>query len=225
LSEQGREAAAQRAEGERRRAPANSPRPLVIDADGHVIEPPQLWGEYLEPRFRRRAPRPQRDENGKLGYVVDDRYIMRVASSLAARPKTADGRLPTGGFDPQQRLRDMDLEGIDVGVLYPTLSFFFPEIPDRELHAALCRAYNDWLADFCRTDPRRLVGIALLPLDDVEASIAELERATSKLGFRGAFFRPNAPSRWAFRSPSTRACRTRFRPSGASAPATRPCCT
>lgn len=166
-------------------------RPLVIDADGHVIEPPQLWGEYLEPRFRRRAPRPQRDENGKLGYVVDDRYIMRVASSLAARPKTEDGRLPTGGFDPQQRLRDMDTEGIDVGVLYPTVSFFFPEIPDRELHAALCRAYNDWLADFCRTDPRRLVGIALLPLDDVEASIAELERATNKLGFRGAFFRPN----------------------------------
>ena len=170
---------------------SDAPRPLVVDADGHVIEPPQLWGQYLEPRFRRRAPRPQRDENGKFGYVVDDRFIMRVASSLAARPKTEDGRLPTGGFDPQQRLRDMDTEGIDVGVLYPTVSFFFPEIPDHELHAALCRAYNDWLADFCRADPHRLVGIALLPLDDVEASIAELERAVAKLGFRGAFFRPN----------------------------------
>jgi predicted TIM-barrel fold metal-dependent hydrolase len=99
--------------------------------------------------------------------------------------------MPTGGFDPDQRLRDMDSEGIDVGVLYPTLGLFFPEILDRDLHAALCRAYNDWLADFCRTDPRRLVGVALLPLDDVEASIAELERATAQLGFRGALFRPN----------------------------------
>ena len=87
-----------------------SQRPLVVDADGHVIEPPQLWAEYLEPRFRRRAPRPQRDENGKFGYVVDDRYLMRTASSLAARPKTEDGKLPTGGLDPQQRLRDIDLQ-------------------------------------------------------------------------------------------------------------------
>jgi predicted TIM-barrel fold metal-dependent hydrolase len=220
---------------------SDAPRPLVVDADGHVIEPPQLWGQYLEPRFRRRAPRPQRDENGRFGYVVDDRFIMRIASSLAARPRTEDGRLPTGGFDPQQRLRDMDSEGIDVGVLYPTVSFFFPELPDGELHAALCRAYNDWLADFCRTDPRRLVGIALLPLDDVDAAIAELERAVTRLGFRGAFFRPNPYAGRPIQSPGYEPfwqCAESLGvpitvhegvsdtlPTGASARATRPCCT
>jgi predicted TIM-barrel fold metal-dependent hydrolase len=56
---------------------------------------------------------------------------------------------------------------------------------------ALCRAYNDWLADYCRTDPARLVGVAMLPLVDVDASVRELERATTELGFRGAFMRPN----------------------------------
>ncbi len=166
-------------------------RPFVVDADGHVMEPPALWAEHLEERFRSRMPRPVRDENGRFGYVVDDRFIMRVASSLAVRPRTPDGKLPAGGWDPVQRLCDMDSEGIDVAVLYPTVSFFFPEVGDPALHAALCRAYNDWLAGFCRSDPRRLIGVALLPLDDVEASIRELERTTAEHGFRGAFFRPN----------------------------------
>src|SRR5262249_11121844 len=48
-----------------------------------------------------------------------------------------------------------------------------------------------WLADYCRVAPDRLVGVALLPLIDVQASVRELERATTRLGFRGAFFRPN----------------------------------
>jgi hypothetical protein len=100
-------------------------RPFVVDADGHVIEPPGLWPDYLEKRFHSRMPRPARDENGRFGYLVDDRFVMQVAASLAAPAKTADGRLPAGGSDPQLRLRDMDAEEIDVAVLYPTLSFFF----------------------------------------------------------------------------------------------------
>jgi predicted TIM-barrel fold metal-dependent hydrolase len=162
-----------------------------VDADGHVLEPPELWEEYLERRFHARRPRPARDDRGRPGYVVDDRFVMRTASSLAARPRTADGQLPAGGGDPVRRLRDMDAEGIDVAILYPTLGLFFSEVGDPELHAALCRAYNDWLADYVAADPRRLVGVALLPLDDVEASLRELERAADRLGFRGACFRPN----------------------------------
>lgn len=170
---------------------ADAPRELVIDADGHVLEPPSLWARYAEPRFRARLPRPVADENGRFGYVAGDRRFMRTASSLAQRPKTPDGKLPTGGWDPEARLRDMDEEGIDVAVLYPTVSFFLPELRDPDLHAGLCRAYNDWLREYVRTDPARLVGVALLPLDDVDASVRELERAAGELGFRGAFFRPN----------------------------------
>jgi predicted TIM-barrel fold metal-dependent hydrolase len=171
---------------------SDAARPFVIDADGHVIEPPDLWDTWLEPRFRARRPRPVRDENGRFGYAVGDVLVMRTAASLAVPAK--DGgfvRPPLGGADPEQRLADMDVEGIDVAILYPTLSFFFPEVGDAELHAALCRAYNDWLADYCRAAPARLVGVALLPLEDVEASIRELERCTDRHGFRGAFFRPN----------------------------------
>jgi predicted TIM-barrel fold metal-dependent hydrolase len=165
----------------------------VIDADAHVIEPPGLWPEYLARRFHDRLPRPSRDELGRFCYRVGDTLMMRTAASLAVAPESgaADAAPRDGGWDARARLLDMDAEGIDAAVLYPTLAFFFPEIPDPELHAALCHAYNDWLADHVGTDPTRLHGVALLPLDDVAASVRELERAVMDLGFRGAFMRPN----------------------------------
>lgn len=167
------------------------PRTPVIDADGHVIEPPDLWPHYVEKRFRARAPRPVLDENGVFAYAAGDVLLMRTASRLGAGPEGARREIRSGGWDASARLADMDLEGIGRAFLYPTLAFFLPELRDAELHAALCRAYNDWLADYCRAAPDRLHGIALLPLDDVEASVRELERATGSLGFRGAFVRPN----------------------------------
>src|SRR2546427_2285744 len=104
-----------------------------------------------------------------------------------------------GGWDPQARLRDMDSEGIDLAVLFPSVAFSVPETSDPALMAALCRAYNDWLADYCRAAPSRLFGVAMLPLADIDASIRELERATEKLGFRGAFV---APTPYAGRPPT-----------------------
>ncbi len=164
----------------------------VIDADGHVIEPPGLWKQYSEQKLWNRLPRPVRDENGLFCYAVGDRLLMRSASRMAMEPRPGEsGELRAGGSDPVARLADMDLDGMDVAFLYPTLAFFFPELDDAELHAGLCRAYNRWLADYCKTDPRRLVGIALLPLEDVDESIRELERCAREHGFRGAFARPN----------------------------------
>jgi predicted TIM-barrel fold metal-dependent hydrolase len=165
----------------------------VIDADGHVVEPPNLWSEYVEEPYRQRAPCLALDERGRPCEVVDDRIIMRHAMLLTLGPDydIAGTRFQPGGWDPQARLRDMDSEGIDRAVLFPSVGFYLAEIADAELMAVLCRAYNDWLADYCRAAPDRLVGVALLPLVDVDASIRELERAVTKLGFRGAFMRPN----------------------------------
>jgi predicted TIM-barrel fold metal-dependent hydrolase len=176
----------------------------VIDADGHVIEPAGLWKEYTESRYHGRLPRPVTDENGLFCYAVGETLLMRTASRLSARPARApdpgadprrgdypESQIRPGGWDPAARLADMDLDGMDLCFLYPTLAFFLPEVPDVALQAALCRAYNRWLADYCRADPERLRGIALLPLHDVDESIRELERCTREYGFRGAFFRPN----------------------------------
>jgi len=165
----------------------------VIDADGHVTEPPTLWNDYVEPAFRERAPRIAFDERGRPCQLLDDRVIMRHAMLLTLGPDydVASARFQAGGWDPHARLRDMDGEGIDVAVLFPSIAFYLPESQDAALTAALCRAYNNWLADYCRAAPGRLVGVTMLPLIDVDASIRELERTTEKLDFRGAFVRPN----------------------------------
>lgn len=163
----------------------------VVDADGHVIEPPGLWAQYVEERYRARAPRPVRDENGLFCYAAGDVLLLRTASRLGTDPEGGHKPVRAGGWDAAARLADMDAEGIERAFLFPSLSFFFPELEDPELHTVLCRAYNDWLRDYCRAAPDRLHGIALLPLEDVAASVRELERATRELGFRGAFFRPN----------------------------------
>jgi len=165
----------------------------VIDADGHVTEPPTVWTEYVEEAYRGRAPRFALDEHGYPCQVVGDRIAMRDAMLLTLGPERSfAGYTPrAGGFDPAARLADLDTEGIDLAVLYPSIGLYFSDVDDAKLQAALCRAYNRWLADYCRLAPSRLVGVALLPLLDVDESMRELENAVERLGFRGAFMRPN----------------------------------
>ena len=82
-----------------------------------------------------------------------------------------------GGFDPHKRIPDMDADGIDAAFLYPSLGLFAGAIHDPELAAAVCRAYNRWLADYCRPYPDRLFGVAMLPLQSVELAVDEIKFA------------------------------------------------
>ena len=96
-----------------------------------------------------------------------------------------------GGSDPVARLRDMDSEGIDQAVLYPTIGLYFSVLEDPAAAVALATAYNDWLAGYCAADPRRLFGAAMLPLQDPAAAARELRRAVAELGLVAGFVRPN----------------------------------
>jgi predicted TIM-barrel fold metal-dependent hydrolase len=120
---------------------------------------------------------------GKLGRPGSDMADLSESPSY-------DNAQP-GGFDPQQRLADMDLEGIDAAVLYPSLGLNFWAVTDIDAAVSLARAYNDWLAGYCAADPRRLFGAAMVPWQSPEAATAELRRAHDELGFRAAFLRPN----------------------------------
>ena len=73
-----------------------------------------------------------------------------------------------GGSDPVARLRDLWNDETVVDVLYPTAGLSVLQMDDVELQEACCRAYNDWLIEFCATDPVRLVGLALLATNDME---------------------------------------------------------
>ena len=116
--------------------------------------------------------------------------LISNAGARFAAPETisAQGRFEDvhcGGYDPEQHLKDMALDGVAGEVLYPSQGLFYFKVADTPLMSAIFRACNDWLAEFCRTDPARLKGIAMINLDNVEDGIKELERAAC-LGLSGA---------------------------------------
>jgi predicted TIM-barrel fold metal-dependent hydrolase len=90
-----------------------------------------------------------------------------------------------GGWDPAERLKDMDLDGVEGEILHTTLGFRLFWIRDPQLLSACFRVYNDWLGDFCSHSPQRLIGVPLISLYEVEEARLELRRA-AKLGLRGA---------------------------------------
>jgi hypothetical protein len=167
--------------------------PLVIDADGHV--------EETLPELVDAIPAGMRDSSmqfvAEAGGFVTYRIEGRLWRSKYAFPGglqnhvSAGGMRRDGGRDPKVRLRVLDDEGIDAAVLYPSVGLMFGLIEHPDIAAALCGAYNDWLAGYCATDPKRLIGVALLPQQDPHLAAAELERAVVTHGFVGGVMRPN----------------------------------
>lgn len=157
----------------------------VFDADTHFNEPSVVWTEYLDPAYRDAAP----------GFVLDNQGRGRIMIAgqlmpyIPAPPKSTMDKMP-GASEPGARLADMDAAGIDVMAIFPTKGLFFFGIPDARVAAALCRAYNDWAADFCRAAPDRLIAPAVLPQQDIALMMEEARRSLT-LGLRGFFIRPN----------------------------------
>ncbi len=175
----------------------------VIDADRHVLEPSDMFDRYLPERFRGRVRvegpnqtrrfvdgEPISDSHRRPGREVKD-FGFIFAGSKRWRETFADAL--AAGFDPASNLRDMDREGIDLSVLFPTLGLYiiWRDNLDPELSAAICRAYNTWLAEYCSADTSRLRGVALIPLQDPARAVTELRHAKEKLGLVGIFWRPN----------------------------------
>ncbi len=168
----------------------------MVDADGHVLEPLATFDACPEAHRLHVT----RDSYGLDHVYVGDQEIVTVSLGKLGTPGSnmADlGRSPSydeaqpGGFDPRARLADMDLEGIETAVLYPSLGLNFWAITDPDAATSLARAYNDWLAEYCSADPGRLYGAAMVPWQSPDAAVAELRRAHDDLGFRAAFLRPN----------------------------------
>ena len=126
--------------------------------------------------------RPTRSSPG-IGLISNAGARFDAPETISAQGRFED--VHRGGYDPEQHLRDMRLDGVAGEVLYPSQGLFYFRVADSALMSAIFRAYNDWLAEFCRTDPARLKGIAMINLDDVQDGIKELERA-ARLGLAGA---------------------------------------
>ena len=169
----------------------------VVSADSHMTEPIDLWEERLDARFRSRAPKvienPQ-PEGPRYLFAAEGAMPFPIAGGYAAGAsgKKLQDLMQTGyeaarpsGWDPAERLKDQDLDGIDAEILYPTLGMTLFMMADGDLQRACFDVYNSWLAEFCRHDPKRLYGVGLVSLEDVETAAADVERI-AKLGMRGA---------------------------------------
>ena len=179
---------------------------LVVDGDGHVLEPPDLWTKNLPEKFKDVALRTvySTEAQGDALIVERDNVIMRAPGAgniggARVAESTRRGwrgfRYTDGdpaGFDPNLRIKEHDREGIDIAFMYPSLALYLNGIKDREHARLACEIYNDWLADYCSHDPNRMYGVALVPWQDPPAAAKELRRAVEKLGFRGLMVRPNA---------------------------------
>jgi predicted TIM-barrel fold metal-dependent hydrolase len=175
--------------------------PLVVDCDSHVMEPPDLWERYLEPKYRDRAIKIVRDpKDGLEVLLIDNQPMLRGmlaglgGANIERQKLFVPGMVsylegcPPASYLPEERIRMLDAWHVDAGVLFPTVGILW-DVADNGLASAYARAYNNWINDFAAHDRRRIIPIAHLALQDTAAALAELRRCL-KLGFKGIFLPP-----------------------------------
>jgi uncharacterized protein len=177
----------------------------LISADSHVSEPPDLWVKGVDRQYRDRAPRLVVNPPGLEGaYVLYEGYAPHpIGIGLAAgkspqelaefltKATYADAR--PGGWDPAERLKDNELDGVEADVLYTTLGFRIFWLKDAGLQQECFRVYNDWLAAYCSYAPKRMAGLAMISLYEPKAGAQELERCV-KMGLKGAMIWCSPPA-------------------------------
>src|SRR5688500_12686671 len=139
----------------------------IIDADGHVTE-----------------------TLGSLKKYLKEEYRSRPLMTSEAWDRSFSGTLGKRNEDPKVQLADMDLDGIDIQVVFPTHLSLNAE-RETDVATDIARAYNDWLAAFCAHDPDRLKGVAMVALQDINAAIREVRRASEELGLVGVMMPTN----------------------------------
>ena len=182
----------------------------VISSDNHVFEPQDLWTSRVEPKFRDRAPRVVRLDNGDDWWFCDNKKVIHMAAGTQtgirfdepdklSNQGTFD-QVRLGGYIPEEHMKDMDADGVDVSVVYPTFGLLIYGVPDSELLTSLFSTYNDWLAEFCKPFPKRLKGIAMINVDEPREAVKELERC-AKMGLAGGMITVYPPEEKGYFSP------------------------
>ena len=170
----------------------------LLSADNHIVEPPDLWTSRIEAKYRDRAPRLVSGETADWYVVEDNRSIGSLGTATHAGARYQTDRpyeisledrwenVRPGGYDPHEAIKDMELDGVEGAVLFPTRGVGgIWRLEDSGLLSAICHTYNDWIAEFCRPYPERLKGAAMINLDDVQEGVDELRRARA-LGLEAA---------------------------------------
>ena len=175
----------------------------ILDSDMHVFEPHDLYLKYMDSKWGDRIPRGEpRKKHGQTKFTLGNGKPMRPSGTqvlAATSPKQDTAESSPGeaevayryekplkrNYDAVSQMDAMDEEGLDAAVLFRT----FPLHCDDSLEAGyandLCRAWNNWISDFCQENPNRLKPSALITLHDVDLAVDEACRAVQELGAVG----------------------------------------
>ena len=182
----------------------------VISSDSHIFEPEDLWTSRIESRYKDRCPQVKPYRHGQI-WVCDNTPGQTIGAGTNAGKRFEDPsdlksidffeNVRPGGYIPDEHIKDMDMDGVDVGIVYPTVGLrLYGTVPNSELLDAVVRTYNDFAAEFCGAYPRRLGGIAMINIDDVQVGVKELERSKT-LGLVGAMITVYPPEGRTYDSP------------------------
>lgn len=166
---------------------------ILVSVDDHLVEPPDMFEDHLPARFKSHAPRVERTSNGSDVWKFNESVIPNVGlNAVAGRPKEEYGIEPTafdemrpGCFDIHERIKDMNAGGVLGSMCFPSFPGFsgrlFAAADDKELAAAIVRAYNDWHVDeWCGSYPGRFIPMGLPMLWDPELCAEEVRRLAGK---------------------------------------------
>ena len=168
----------------------------IISGDSHFVEPPNMWAERIDKKFHERAPHTVQGHGGQEGefFVCENITPVPVAGffgsgksaeELPAHRKRGFEVAPKSVWDPAERLKEQDADGVSAEALYTSMGMLLFGLDDAELRGACFHAFNDWAAEYCSYNPKRLIGLGVISLEDIPAAVAELERIAQK-GLHGA---------------------------------------
>ncbi|MFT7599999.1 MAG: putative TIM-barrel fold metal-dependent hydrolase [Acidimicrobiales bacterium] len=166
----------------------------VYDADAHICEPPSVWQEYCDPAYRDLIIRAGRGADGRDSLWANGKATGATAAPACipgayAKPDITWDDIVPGSYDPAERLKVMDTERLDAALMFPSIDLLAGDIERADVAAANARAYNRWIADFVSENPNRLFGMAVCPLQSVDAAVDEITFAAEH-NLTGITFRP-----------------------------------
>ena len=166
----------------------------LISADSHINEPADLWTSRVPAKFRDRAPRVERFEQGDAWVIEGVEGPMPIGLNACAGqdPRLRQNwvrfdEIRSGGWDPAARVREIEIAGVDAEVLYPSPRVYQSVAANEEpdFHLALIQAYNDWIDEYASYDLHRFRALPLLPNRGVEMALAEIDRVGGRASTGG----------------------------------------
>ena len=155
----------------------------IVSGDSHVMEPPEMWNEALADKWGDEVPRRIDEHLGQKGsFYYSGAQVLKIARSDEEAQKIG---FQAAGWDPAVRVEFQERARIRGEVLNATRMLLIMQHPNAGVLRDCAAVFNDWLAEFCSHAPDRLFGVSMIPMSDVDWSIAELER-TVKKGLRVA---------------------------------------